>query len=170
MTRRAVIRRPIWLSNAAESVPPKRKPPYPDAVFTIEAASGRLIEVRMSSPLTAADVPNVIQQIRLAVLSCSERVVMCGDLTRMLVMPPEYAEQFTAMFTRDNPKVERSAFLVAAKRSSFTMQLERMVREAKNPARKVFDDKNELLAYLEPALTPTEVKRLRALIDSAASA
>ena len=139
------------------------------AMFSVETIAGRLIEVRLGSPLIASEVTDVIQQVRMAVLGCPGRVVVCAELTRMLVMPPEFADQFTAMFTRDNPKVERSAFLVAFKRSGFTMQLERMVREANNPARRVFDDKGDLLAYLEPVLTPVEAQRLRSLLANAAT-
>lgn len=138
-------------------------------MFSVETVAGRLVEVRLGSPLAATEVADVIQRVRLAVLGCPGRVVVCAELTRMFVMPPEFADQFTAMFTRDNPRVERSAFLVAFKRSAFTMQLERMVREANNPARRVFDDKAALLAYLEPVLAPTEVQRLRSLIAQAAT-
>ncbi len=46
-------------------------------------------------------------------------------------MPPAAADAFIAMFTRDNPKVERSAFLLARSSERDDAQVNRIIRAAR---------------------------------------
>lgn len=136
-------------------------------MFKIEHNTGRLIEAVVATPLAASEVTDLVHRFRMHVLGVPGRVVLCGDVTGMQLLPSEWADQFTAMFTRDNAKVERSAFLVSQKRSAFGNQLERMVREANNPARRVFDSKLALETYLAPVLDDAERAAVRALLAGA---
>ncbi len=130
-------------------------------MYHAESPAGRLIMLRMSTPLTTTDVSDIVSRLRMFVLANSGRVLLCGDLRAMSLLPPEHAELFQSMFARDNPKVERSALIVSQRVGGFGMQIERMVREANNPARRVFDDAALGAAYLDPLLTPAERAELK---------
>ncbi len=124
--------------------------------FTVKKEVGRLVLAELMAPLTANDVAGVVQGLRMTLIAAPAKMVLCGDLTRLTVIAPEHADVFTGMFTKDNAKVERSAFLVDKTRGAFVLQLERMVREAGNPNRRVFDDVQGLTGFLEPVLDAKE--------------
>jgi hypothetical protein len=104
----------------------------------------------------------------LTLSSIDGRAVLFGDLQRAEMFSPEVSERFLAMFKQDNPKVERTAFLLRPS-SSFTMQIERMIIEAAKaatnagripPVRRTFRDKTTLRTWLAEALTVAEAARL----------
>lgn len=130
------------------------------AMYIVEKHAGRLIETRLGSPLTRADVESTIQHVRLNILALPGKAVCCADLTQLDALPPDAIELFLAMFTRDNPRIERSAFLLARAGTALGLQLMRMFRQAGSPARMTFDDKAELATWLAEVLIPAERLRL----------
>jgi hypothetical protein len=73
------------------------------------------------------------------------------------------------MMRADNPAVERNALLVAP-RTVMGLQLERMVREAGHPGRRVFRDAPSLLVWLGEVLTVEEHTELQRFLDETPSA
>jgi hypothetical protein len=134
-------------------------------MFKIENRVGRLIEAQMASPLTLQDVEGIVQRVRLHVLGVQGKAVCCVDITGLDVLPPEATELFIGLFTRDNPRVERSGFLVARKLSSLGIQMDRMIRESRSVARRCFDDRGELQRFLDEVLSPAERPALRSCLD-----
>ena len=130
-------------------------------MYTLEKNIGRLIEAQLASPITLADVENIVQRTRLHVLGAQGKAVCCVDLTQLAALPPEATDAFIALFTRDNPKVERSGFLVARRHSSIGLQMDRMIRQANNPARQSFEERHLLIQFLDEVLSPPERQRLR---------
>ncbi|NUP07688.1 MAG: hypothetical protein HOW73_16700 [Polyangiaceae bacterium] len=134
-------------------------------MYIVQKPVGRLIEARMGSPLTAGDVDNVIQHMRLNILSIPGRVVCVGDFTQLEELPPESMASFTALLTRDNPRVERSGFLISRKMSKLGLQIEQIIETAGGPHRKTFDDKDALAKWLGNVLTEEERASLKMFLS-----
>jgi hypothetical protein len=133
-------------------------------MYSVDRFAGRLIETRIASPLTEAEVDGIVQAVRMNAISQPGKVIFVSDLTRLDALVPEAVEAFTAMFTRDNPRVERSALLLARGGSALALQIGRMVRAAKSPSRIAFDDPTALRSWLDEVLGPPEKARLRAFL------
>jgi hypothetical protein len=131
--------------------------------------SKRLVEVRLASPLTKSDIERMTELVRLNVIAAPAKVVVCGEVTGLAMLQPEWEDVILKAFLRDNPKVERAAFLVSGRGSPFGMQLMRLVRSAGNPQRRVFDDARELVEYVTPALNADELVHVRSLLAQAAA-
>jgi hypothetical protein len=61
-----------------------------------------------------------------------------------------------ALLERGNPRLERSAILLSQEHATFNLQVERVVREAKNSARRTFRDAAAMVAWLGESLTAAE--------------
>lgn len=130
-------------------------------MYIVERNEGRLIEARLGSPLTAAEVDGVIQSVRMYVLSQPNKVICVADLSRLETLPEAQVDAFIAMFTRDNAKVERSGMLLGRSTGTAALQINRMIRAAKSPSRQAFDDTESLRLWLEQVLRAAEKVRLR---------
>jgi len=130
-------------------------------MYSIEKTKGRLILATVASPLTAGDVDGIVQRVRMNVLGQPGRVVCFADLTRLDGLPPDAVDAFVAMFTRDNPKVERSAFLLARSTSAVAIQVNRMIRAAKSPSRMAFEAVHALRSWLGEVLDAEDRRQLK---------
>ncbi|RYE89159.1 MAG: hypothetical protein EOO75_12295 [Myxococcales bacterium] len=135
-------------------------------MILVERNVGRLIEGVVATPIDVAEAEAGVQRIRLTVLSAPARAICCIDATGLKLLPSSVSETFVALFTRDNPRIECSAFLLSRRASGVGLQLDRMLREAGHPARRSFDDRDAMSAWLEPMLTIEERDRLRAFLRS----
>lgn len=135
-------------------------------MYTIEKHAGRLIEAKLAAPLTAADAEAIVHRVRMLVLSLPGKAVCCIDATELDLLPTEAFDAFVALFTRDNPKIERSGFLLARSLSAFGMQMQRMIRSANSPNRRTFDERAALQSWLAEVLSPSERERLSALLGA----
>jgi len=93
--------------------------------------------------------------------------VICTDLTNARTFSPPIAARFTELMRADNPKVERSGFLLAKNAATFSLQLERMIRESKNPNRRTFSEADALEGWLSPILSFLERGLLRSFLAAA---
>ncbi len=132
----------------------------------VEKHTGRLIEARLGTPLSRVDIENVIQQVRMNIVASPAKVVCCVDLTQLSALPPDAIELFLAMFTRDNPRIERSGFLLNRVGTALGMQVARMIRQAGSVARMTFEDPPALAAWLAEVLSPAERARLTEFLGS----
>jgi hypothetical protein len=137
---------------------------YGSGVFTVVRNEGRIIEATIASPLVARDVDGVIQGVRMNILAQSEKAICVADLTKLDGLPPDAVDAFVGMFTRDNPRVERSALLLRRSPNQLAIQLGRMIRAAKSPSRMAFEDADDLAAWLDDVLRPAEKARLRTFL------
>jgi hypothetical protein len=136
-------------------------------MFMVDKKVGRLIEARIASPLSEDDIQDIVQRVRMNVLSMPGKVICCADLTQLDAIPRESVDSFIQLFTRDNSKVERSAFLLSRSLGALGMQMQRMIRSAGNSSRMTFDDARALQEWLAPALTSPEKARLQAFFEGA---
>ena len=137
-----------------------------ETVFSIENQAGRLVECRIRSPITLPDVKAFADRLRLvlpAAAAARGKVVIGVDLRGANVFPPDVSDAFIAIMRSDNPMVERSGF-IAGDSALFGLQVERMIRDANNPARRAFRDVGALQTWLGEVLEPAEKTRLEAFL------
>ncbi len=136
-------------------------------MISVENNEGRLIEIRSIAPITMEDTQSMVGGLMRVLTASTARFVGCGDLRRAAVVAPEITDASISLLRRENPRIERTAFLIDTTGAVLGMQLERIVREANNPARKVFRDPVALRAFLDPVLTPAERTRLETFLAAA---
>jgi hypothetical protein len=105
-----------------------------------------------------ADVRRFLGQMRTA-FSIARESVICADWRGALVLPPAASDALLELLRQGNGFFERSAVLLPAEDATFGLQVERLVREAQNRARRTFRAATPLLDWLGEVLTPAERKR-----------
>lgn len=128
------------------------------AQFSAECRVGRLVEARLGWMNDAADVQRFLEQMRLA-FKLAGNSVICADWRQALVLPPSAGDALLELLRQGNRHFVRSAVLLAPENAVFGLQVERLCREAGNPARRTFRHVDPLLAWLGEILTPLESVR-----------
>jgi hypothetical protein len=123
-------------------------------MVTLENRVGRLAEVRLAMPVSLDEIRQLGSDIKRVMLAHG-KVAVIADLVRCTVFPPQIYDAFVSLLKSDNPGIDRSAYLLADS-AMFALQLERMVKEAGNPARRTFRDRTALLAWVGEVLDKEE--------------
>jgi hypothetical protein len=123
-------------------------------VVVVDNPAGRLVTFRVVPPVDDANATNAAAELRAALLAIHGPAIVCADLTEARTFSGNTTQQFIALMKSDNAKVERSGLLLSDASATFLLQVERMVREAANPARRTFRDPRSLREWLAPVLTP----------------
>ncbi len=129
-------------------------------MFTTEIRVGRLYEHRLGTLQAEGELTGLAKRGKEVMQASVDRVVVCADYRRVKFMKAELVNQFIAFLANVNPHIERSAIWVDPKNAIFNVQVMRIVREANNPHRKVFEDPNALRTFLAELLNPEERTRL----------
>ena len=130
-------------------------------MYEVLEHSQRIVAVRVTS-IPTVDVARALgRDVLAAVGQARGPVIATADLRRAGLFTPEVAEAILAILRADNPRLERSAHIVGSS-ATFALQIERVVREAANPRRRVFRSAPDALAYLAEVLTPSQTAWLRA--------
>src|SRR4051794_6581527 len=124
-------------------------------MYSIDCHVGRLIEVLVATPVALEEVEAFGKRLRVVVGPQAGKIIVCVDLRGARVFPPAVAEAFVGVMRGDNPRLERSAFLVSDS-ALFSLQVERMIREAGSPLRRTFREPADLAAWVADALTDDE--------------
>jgi hypothetical protein len=127
-------------------------------MFTAERKVGRLVEVRLGGVIRQDEFDEGMVNFRALVNNSNSRKVLCADLRPVRILVPEVAEALLEAMRRDNPVLDRSAILVSDS-ALFSLQMERLVREARNPNRRTFRDEAGLVDWVSEVLTQTERRR-----------
>jgi hypothetical protein len=129
----------------------------------MEIRAGRLIEVRIFSLLTCDDLDAHVAQFGALLRHVPKgvRPVLCADHRSVELCSEEVAERLGEAFAVANASLERIAVLVAPTNIPLAMQLERLVRKAGNPHRKVCYLAGFAANHLAPVLSQREQARLR---------
>ena len=88
----------------------------------------------------------------------ANRAVICADWRAIDVFGPEVAEAVVDMLVETNAKVLHSAILLEPRKATFNLQVERVMRNAKNSARRSFRDTRKMVDWLAEILEPNELK------------
>jgi hypothetical protein len=140
-----------------------------DPQFHVARVVGRLVEIRYEQ-LTS------IETIAAASLACNKAAreigtepICCADFRPLRVLSPEVANALTDALRSNNAMTARTAALVNG-HVTFGMQMERVIREANNPARRVFREAEALLSWLGEIATARELDRAREFLRSGSEA
>lgn len=128
---------------------------------------GRVLEIAVPRGYESpADVDAMIGMIRERVAAMPPEVshVTIADWRGCRVLTTSAAERVLEMLRVANPRTERSAMLHLRDSPTAVMQFLRLVREAEHPARRLFTDPGELVAWVSEVLTPPEVARVRTFL------
>jgi hypothetical protein len=128
------------------------------AQFGAECRVGRLVEARLGWMNDASDVRRFREQMR-AAFEIAGNSVICADWRSALVLPPSASDELLELLRQGNQHFVRSAILLAPENAVFGLQVERLCREAGNPARRTFRHVDPFLAWLQEVLTPLESAR-----------
>jgi hypothetical protein len=141
-------------------------------LWSIDNRVGRLLEIVMESRLSLDEVSQFRTRMWSVLSGIDGRAVVFADMRRSELFSPEVSDKLLVMLKNDNPKVERSAYLIHA-HASFAMQLERLIRDAAHaaerdgkraPPRQTFRDHKQALSWLAEVLADDERARLAAIV------
>lgn len=118
---------------------------------------GRLAEVRYVAPLKYEELADFMGAVRKLVEGAKNPLVFCCDWRGIDVFEQTFCDTIVWIMRRDNPRIAANAMLVDSAR--LYAQAELIVKDASSPKRRVFRNESDLVAWLDPQLTPEE--RLR---------
>jgi hypothetical protein len=127
--------------------------------FSAECRIGRLVEARLQWVATPDDVATFLRAMRAAFSVAGPRSVICADWRDADVFPPAVGDALIELLKNGNRYFERSALLLPAAHATFSLQVERLIREAGNPARRAFRAPGSLLSWLDDVLNDAERRR-----------
>jgi hypothetical protein len=125
----------------------------------VENHVGRLIEVKLASPLNIDEVRQFIQEHMALMQKIPGKYVGVVDLLEAYVFPAAVADLLIQLLSGAASHVERTALLIGES-ATFALQVERAIRSSNNPNRRAFRTPEELTAWLAEILTPREQQRL----------
>jgi hypothetical protein len=128
-------------------------------MLTIENHVGRLLELRFASPITADELSGFHEAITRAMGRLTGQLVACTDLLGARVFDQSVSSRLVTLIRQENPRVERNAILVGES-AVFSMQTERIIREAGSPNRKAFRSSLDMVVWLGEVLNSSERARL----------
>jgi hypothetical protein len=134
-------------------------PRTPDSAesFTIERKVGRLVQTRLPTLRDLSEMREMQDTLLRVLREVKGQVVICTDWTMLDVFSPELAQSVYEMLATTNSKVLRGAILLNAEKATFNLQVERVIREARNPSRRTFRSSHRMLDWLSEVLEPEEV-------------
>lgn len=130
-------------------------------MFSSENPAGRLVELRIVTPVSVAEIAELQKRHATVTRSVSGQYVVAVDLRRAHVFPPAISEGFIALMTQLNPRLERSA-LVINESAVLGLQAERAIETAGNPDRRSFREPRSAIRWLSEVLDASESRRLEA--------
>lgn len=141
----------------------------PISKFSIECRVGRLVEARLEALGSVADVADFFARLKEAFVRAGHDAVVCGDWRLAQVLAPDVGDALVDLLRESNPRVLRGAILLSPAHPTFTLQVERLIKEANNPRRRSFRDPQQLLAWLGSALAGPELARAREFLSRSPS-
>jgi len=135
-------------------------------MYSVENHAGRLIEVKLASPLTLDEVQQFTQEHLAVMARIQVKYIGVVNLLDAHVFVPAVAEGLSKLLAVGASHVERSAFLIGES-AVFSLQVERVIRESNSPNRRAFRDGRELVAWVSEILTPPEQIQIERFIREA---
>jgi hypothetical protein len=137
-------------------------------MYTVHHEVGRLVEARLTMLRTVDEVVEFEGALRAAFDRVQGKAIICADWRQANILAPDVADRLVELLARGNPRLERSAVLLSREHAAFNLQVERIVREAKNPDRRTFRDPETMRAWVSERMTADERARLAAFLAVAA--
>jgi hypothetical protein len=137
-------------------------------VYRVEHQAGRLIEVKLASPLSVEEVQQFTQKLIALMSKIPGKYIGAVNLLEAYVFPPAVADGLSKLLSGASSHVERTALLIGES-AVFGLQVERVIRESNNPNRRAFRDGHEMVAWLSEVMTLHERMQLERFIREAAA-
>jgi hypothetical protein len=134
-----------------------------ETMWSLQLHVGRLIELRIWAPVKVDELDlfgKELMALTGQVLARGQRAVICHDLRELGILAPDVSDWFVRMMERDNPRIERVGILIG-QGATHALQIERMIKQAKNATRRIFRDDLSVIAWLSDVLDSAEVAALR---------
>lgn len=113
----------------------------------------RVLVARVASCPTVEEAYRIADEVRGVLVRVPGSLVATADFRSARLFSQPVTDAIVTVLKSDNERLERSAHLVSANDAVFALQLERMVRAAGNPRRRVFRTVKECEDYLGEVLT-----------------
>lgn len=123
----------------------------------------------MRSPVTLDEIDGAGRRMGEVLGPLARPPVIFADYTRALVLFPAETEALARIFRQYNARFERSAIIVSPTSATSVLQMERVIREAENPARRAFRDATDAATWLSEILDDEERMRLQVVLAAASS-
>ena len=133
-------------------------------MYTIENRVGRFVEIRVESPVTEEELARFHDMLAKVIKPIKGQIATCTDLAGATVFLQPVAARWIEIIKQENPIVERNAILVG-EGAVFSMQVERIIRQAGFKNRKAFLAPAVLTAWLGEILTARERARLEQFLQ-----
>lgn len=139
--------------------------------LSVERRVGALVEIRVhDEKVTVAEAERFIIAARATITDLAvrarRRAVICTDLRSAGVFPQEVSDLIIGLMKRVNVHIERSAVFGADGTAVFTLQVQRMLSEAGNAARRrMFSNPEKLRPWLSEVLEPDAQMRLAEFLN-----
>jgi len=127
-------------------------------VYRVERHVGRLVEIRIWSPVSIEEAIDWGKHHDEVVASVGGPYVCLVDLVGATVFPPDVVARYVETM-RSEQELVRTATLLSPS-PTLGLQIQRMIREANHPARRAFRDPVELQVWLAEVLDGDERARL----------
>jgi hypothetical protein len=125
-----------------------------------------LIEARLTWLGTPADVERMQQVMIDAFATAGPQAVICADWRQANVFAPDVGDALLELLRRGNRQFKRSAALLSLHEATFSLQVERLLRDAQNPARRSFRAMQPMLEWLAEVLTPMEQQQASTFLNA----
>ena len=132
----------------------------------MELHAGRLIELRIWAPVGVDELDGFAGQLlslTSQIMGRGQRAVFCHDLREIGILAPDISDWFVRMMERDNPRIERVG-MILGQGATHALQIERMIKQAKNPTRRAFRELEPMISWLSEVLTSAELAALRRFV------
>lgn len=126
----------------------------------VENTTGRLVEVRLASPLTPEEVQQFARELQAVIGRIRSKYIGVVDLREAHVFPPAVADALIQLLSAASTRVERTAMLIGES-ATFALQVERVIRSASSENRRAFRNPDELKTWLDDVATADERLRLK---------
>jgi hypothetical protein len=120
------------------------------------AGVGRVIEIRVRRLPHVEAVDALGAGVFDAMRQVGSEVVICADYRFATPISPDVADAWSRVMRETNRRIALSALLLDPDNTMFNLQLERIVRCAGSPERRLFEDVGELRDWTDYALTEAE--------------
>ncbi len=131
----------------------------------VEHKAGRLVEVKLASPLTPAEVQQFVGELTAIITKIpGGKYIGVVDLLDAHVFPVAVADGLIQLLSTASPRVERTAMLIGES-ATFALQVERVIRSANSDHRRAFRRAEELETWLGEVMTAEERVRLRQFVN-----
>jgi hypothetical protein len=139
------------------------KTPLPKGArgFVVERLVGRLIGMRVGEIGSFDDLDALTRRLLSLVEAQTTDMVACCNYRGLRVLDHRSAASAVSGMKMVNSKLQRSAVLLPRASATLRLQIERLFRDASNPARRICNDAAEAKAWLGSCLDAGE----RAALD-----